>query len=43
MNSLESVVDEDSLKEVGKRRESCRRFCSSSEVFEGYLKRRKEM
>ena len=35
MNSLESVVDEDSLKEVGKRKESCRRFCSSSEVLKG--------
>ena len=40
MNSLASV---DSLEEVPKERESCRRFCSSSEVFGGYLKRRKEM
>lgn len=40
MNSLESI---DSVKEIPKERESCRRFCSSSEVFGGYLKRRKEM
>ena len=40
MNSLASV---DSLEEVPKERESRRRFRSSSEVFGGYLKRRKEM